>query len=59
MLTLDGDEQLVEAARVHEEYLRGEVLAVAVHYSSNGADAGEQVASIEGRALRISVVAAT
>ncbi|MGH2944111.1 MAG: hypothetical protein ACRDLN_15190 [Solirubrobacteraceae bacterium] len=52
MLTLDGDEILLEAARVHEDYLSGEVLAVAVQYSANGSD---QVASIEGRELRISV----
>jgi isoleucyl-tRNA synthetase len=55
VLTLDGDEILLEAARVHEDYLSGEVLAVAVQYSANGSD---QVASIEGRELRISVTPA-
>jgi len=52
VLTLDGDELLLDAARVHEAYLSGEVLAVAVRYSTNGS---ERVASIEGRELRISV----
>ncbi|MBW3653139.1 MAG: class I tRNA ligase family protein, partial [Actinobacteria bacterium] len=56
VLTLDGDELLLDAARMHESYLSDEVLAVAVHYSANGADG--QVANIEGRQLRISVAAA-
>jgi isoleucyl-tRNA synthetase len=55
VLTLDGDELLLDAARVHETYLSGEVLAVAVRYSANGS---ERVASIEGRELRISVARA-
>jgi isoleucyl-tRNA synthetase len=55
VLTLDGDELLLDAARVHESYLSGEVLAVAVHYSANGSD---QVASIDGHELRISVARA-
>ncbi|MFP5361722.1 MAG: isoleucine--tRNA ligase [Thermoleophilia bacterium] len=54
-LTLDGDELLLDAAREHEGYLSGEVLAVAVHYSANGSG---EVASIEGRELRISVAKA-
>ncbi len=54
VLTLDGDEALLDAARVHESYLSGEVLAVEVHYSANGSG---EVASIEGRELRISVAA--
>jgi isoleucyl-tRNA synthetase len=58
VLTLDGDGELLGAARAHEEYISGEVLAVAVHYSANGADAGGQVASIEGRELRISAIPA-
>ncbi len=52
VLTLDGDEDLLDAARCHEDYLSGEVLAVAVRYSANG---DGQVASIEGRELRIAV----
>jgi isoleucyl-tRNA synthetase len=51
-LALDGDAELLDAARVHEGYLSDEVLAVAVHYSSNGAG---RLASIEGRELRIAV----
>ncbi|HEV2784802.1 MAG TPA: isoleucine--tRNA ligase [Solirubrobacteraceae bacterium] len=54
VLTLDGDEELLDAARVHERYLSGEVLAVEVHYTSNGSG---QLASIEGRELRIGVAA--
>jgi isoleucyl-tRNA synthetase len=55
VLTLDGDELLLDAARAHEAYLSGEVLAAAVRYSANGAG---QVASIEGRELRISLARA-
>ena len=51
-LTLAGDEELLDAARVHEAYLSGEVLAVAVRYSANGAG---QVASIDGHELRIAL----
>lgn len=58
VLMLDGDELLLDVARVHEAYISGEVLAVAVHYSANGDDAGGQVASIEGRELRISAMPA-
>ncbi len=54
-LALDGDEALLEAARHHETYLAGEVLAVSVAYAANGT--GER-ASIEGRELRISVARA-
>jgi isoleucyl-tRNA synthetase len=54
VLTLDGDDLLLDAARVHEAYLTDEVLAVSVRYSANGS---EQVANIEGRELRISVAA--
>jgi isoleucyl-tRNA synthetase len=51
-LTLGGDDELVGAARAHEEYVAGEVLAVSVSY--DGASAGE-VAEIKGRQLRIAV----
>ena len=33
-LTLDGDEQLLAAAREHQEYIAGEVLAVSIEYAS-------------------------
>ena len=54
-LVLGGDDELLGAARVHEEYLAGEVLAVEVAY--DGAHDG-QVARIEGRELRIAVARA-
>jgi isoleucyl-tRNA synthetase len=50
-LTLGGDEELLSAARAHEEYVTGETLATALSY--DGA-AGEP-ATIDGRELRISV----
>ncbi len=55
MLTLGGDEELLAAARSHERYLAGEVLAVGVHFDRNG---DGEPASIEGRELRISVARA-
>jgi isoleucyl-tRNA synthetase len=55
VLRLGGDEELLAAARTHEGYLSGEVLAVQVHYDANGQT---DVASIEGRELRISVARA-
>ena len=55
VLTLGGDEVLLAAARAHEPYLAGEVLAVHVGYDANG-DGG--LTSIEGRELRIGVVRA-
>jgi isoleucyl-tRNA synthetase len=54
-LALDGDAMLLEAARHHETYLAGEVLAVSVAYDANGTG---ETASIEGRELRISVARA-
>jgi isoleucyl-tRNA synthetase len=54
-LTLGGDEELLAAARAHERYLAGEVLAVAVHFGINGS--GEP-ATIEGRELHIAVARA-
>jgi isoleucyl-tRNA synthetase len=50
-LGLDGDEELLAAARAFEAYVTGEVLATSIDYgSANGHEA-----HIEGRALRISV----
>ena len=54
-LTLGGDDELLAAARAHERYLTGEVLAVSVDY--DGAADGD-AARIEGRDLRIAVVRA-
>ena len=51
-LGLDGDEQLLSAARAHEDYVSGETLATSVSY---GPDGTEETATIEGRELRISV----
>jgi isoleucyl-tRNA synthetase len=51
-LTLGGDGELLEAARAHEPYVAGEVLATSVSYDGDGR--GEP-ATIEGRELRISV----
>jgi isoleucyl-tRNA synthetase len=50
-LALGGDPELLEAARAHEAYLAGEVLATSVGY-----EAGEGAAelTIDGRALLIS-----
>ena len=42
VLTLAGDETLLEAARAHEDYLSGEVLAVDVRYGANGGRRGRQ-----------------
>jgi len=51
-LALGGDEDLLAAAREHEDYVTGEVLATAIAY-----DATEDAeAKIDGRDLRICVV---
>ncbi|MGN6274917.1 MAG: isoleucine--tRNA ligase [Solirubrobacterales bacterium] len=54
-LTLAGDPDLLEAARTHQDYLAGEVLATSVSYadSPNGA-----AAKIDGRDLSITVTRA-
>jgi isoleucyl-tRNA synthetase len=51
-LTLSGDEELLSAARTHEDYVAGETLASSLAYE--GADGAHQ-AEIEGRALAIGV----
>ena len=51
-LTLAGDEELLTAARAHEDYVAGETLATSLAYG--GAD-GAQRAEIEGRSLAIGV----
>jgi isoleucyl-tRNA synthetase len=51
-LTLDGDDDLLDAARAHEAYLAGETLAISVAYGA--ADAGTPT-RIEGGELRIVV----
>jgi isoleucyl-tRNA synthetase len=52
-LGLGGDEELLDAARTHEDYVAGETLATSVTY--DGAGAGAAAAEIEGRRLLISV----
>jgi isoleucyl-tRNA synthetase len=54
-LTLDGDEDLIGAARTHEDYIAGETLAVRVSYAS--LDGAEPV-TIDGRELRVGVAVA-
>jgi len=51
-LSLGGDAVLLDAARAHEPYVAGEVLATSISYGGNGT--GDAV-SIEGRELRIGV----
>ncbi len=55
VLSLSGDQDLVGAARAHERYIAGEVLAVEVSYESlNGA----APVTIDGRELRVGVALA-
>jgi isoleucyl-tRNA synthetase len=51
-LTLTGDDELLAAAREHQDYVAGETLATSVDF--DGAQ-GDERAEIEGRALLISV----
>jgi isoleucyl-tRNA synthetase len=55
VLTLDGDEELLDAARAHERYIAAETLAVRVSYES--LDGAEPV-TIDGRPLRVGVALA-
>jgi isoleucyl-tRNA synthetase len=55
-LTLDGDAELLDAARAHEEHLAGETLATAVAY---GPAEGAARAEIEGRELLVGVARVT
>jgi isoleucyl-tRNA synthetase len=52
VLTLDGEDSLLAAARVHQDYIGGETLAVQVRYEP--ATDVEPV-SIDGQALRLNV----
>jgi isoleucyl-tRNA synthetase len=51
-LRLGGDDELLAAAREHEGYVSGEVLATTVDYGDGDGDAA---ATIEGRELQIGV----
>jgi isoleucyl-tRNA synthetase len=55
VLTLDGDSQLIEAARAHQEYIAGETLAVDVRYEQDGMPAA---ATIDGLRLGVGVARA-
>jgi isoleucyl-tRNA synthetase len=54
-LTLGGDAELIDAARAHQDYLAGEVLATSVTY---GTSADGASAEINGRELRIALTRA-
>jgi isoleucyl-tRNA synthetase len=53
VLTIDGDESLVAAARAHQEYIAGETLAVKVTYQA--LDGSLAPVNIDGRELRVGV----
>jgi isoleucyl-tRNA synthetase len=55
-LILGGDQELLAAARAHEDYVAGETLATSLAYE--GSD-GSQEAEIEGRPLTINVTRAS
>jgi isoleucyl-tRNA synthetase len=55
VLTLDGDEKLLGAARSYQDYIAGETLATEVGYENLD---GAQPVSIDGRALKIGVAVA-
>jgi isoleucyl-tRNA synthetase len=55
-LILGGDQELLAAARAHEDYVAGETLATSLAYE--GSD-GAQKAEIEGRSLTINVTRAS
>jgi isoleucyl-tRNA synthetase len=51
-LVLGGDEELLAAARAHQDYVAGETLAVAVSYDTA---AGGAEVTVKGRPLRIAL----
>ena len=55
LLTLDGDEDLLGAARAHQDYVAGETLAVQVGYEPLE---GAEPVRIDGRELRLGVALA-
>jgi isoleucyl-tRNA synthetase len=57
VLTLDGDADLIGAARAHQDYIAGETLAVEVAYQSLDGEGLEPV-KIDGRELWIAVALA-
>jgi isoleucyl-tRNA synthetase len=57
LLTLDGDEVLLAAARAHQPYIAGETLAVQVAYESMDGELAP--VSIDGRDVRVGVALAS
>jgi isoleucyl-tRNA synthetase len=55
-LTLGGDDELLAAAREHEDYVAGETLATSLSFDGSGVEA--ESAEIDGRRLSISVALA-
>jgi isoleucyl-tRNA synthetase len=55
VLTLDGDRDLLEAARSHQQYIAGETLAVDVRYEQDGSPTA---ATIDGLRLGVGVARA-
>ena len=52
-LVLDGDDALLDAVRVHEDHVAGQVLATEVVYGPVEGDSdGAVVATVEGTELR-------
>ena len=51
-LTLAGDEELLDAAREHQDYVAGETLATSLEFDGSH---GDERAEIDGKALLISV----
>ena len=56
VLTLDGDDALLAAARAHEAYIAGETLAVQVSYQSMDGELAPVI--VDGRELRVGVALA-
>ncbi len=54
-LALAGDPDLLDAAREHEPYLSGEVLATSIAYDGDAAAAASVTANIDGHELSIGV----
>jgi isoleucyl-tRNA synthetase len=54
-LALDGDEELLVAAREHQDAIAGEVLATSVAIGEDAAGDGASAATVEGRELRVAV----
>ncbi|MFY9487530.1 MAG: isoleucine--tRNA ligase [Solirubrobacterales bacterium] len=55
VLSLDGDEDVIAAAREHSAYLAKEVLATTLSVGENSTAADPSTATVEDRELRISV----